>query len=1022
MHIHHVQFDVQGSDGVTAGFAYEHSVRPYQVEDPQLTAAANAGATTLTVSNGAKFQNGSFIGVGLGTDGIEIRQIATVSGNLITLTKALAKDHPAGEYAGTEFIQYRWYPDVLLDNVFWHDHVDGIHGWGHGLVGQLIVEPKGSTYHDPKTGAEVDSGTLVDIRTNNPLAAGVVDGSFRELALWQINDSDQNANSSFNLRMEPFESRTGPVSNRFSSFGANGDPNTPLPQAYPGDPVVIRSINVSPTVDTIHIQGGRFMTEFRYQENGQPTGTLVDTIHNGISEKYTMILGGKNDPQAAGDKLYFTGNDFRTRMGAWGIVRVLPERSSDVQPLPDNSAPGGSWTAPAGSTPPATTDPGNPCPTGAPVRSFAVSSVDLGGGGGNTVRGFANSAFVPTSLAAAAKAGSTRVEPLVLHAAAGDCVEVTFTNQRNPDLVDPTLPKSSFSVAKLARSAASSGVNVGYTSEQTVAPGQSRLYRYYVDSDRLGTAPIADFGADATGKAGLYGAVVVAPKGATFTDPVAGVTKDVGSQVDVHVPGGTPYRDFTLLFADDDAKMSQDFMPYPTDARPNGLGINYRAAPVGDGAGAFSSWTTGLDPQTPLLKAYPGDPVLVHAVGSPGSEQTHVFNLGGLAWSWDRFLKDSQKLSAQALGPWETVDAQIAGGAGGWGKGVGDYFYGDQRRPFTQQGMWGLQRVVPLASCELRLLNGGGCNPTPGDPTITGMSPLSARVGDTVTITGSGFTTATGVTFHGAAPVTPTVISDEEIRVQVPGDAGTGLVQVTNSVSTVTSAAAFTLLPPPLPVPTVASFSPGSGPVGTQVTITGTNLSTATSVTFGGVAAAFSATSDTQIIATVPVGAVTGSVVVSTPGGDGAGPVSFTVTVPQKPVISALSPATGPVGTAVTITGTNFNGTTSVAFNGKPATFTVLSATSIATAVPAGATTGPVSVTTTAGSTSGLAFTVTAAPVPAPKITSFSPAKGPAGTKVTILGSNFVKVSKVTLAGITCPTFTVVSKTKIVNRARIAPG
>ena len=61
---------------------------------------------------------------------------------------------------------------MALDNVFWHDHVDGIHGWGHGLVGQLIVEPQGSTYHDPVTGDEVDSGTVVDIHTSNPLVPG----------------------------------------------------------------------------------------------------------------------------------------------------------------------------------------------------------------------------------------------------------------------------------------------------------------------------------------------------------------------------------------------------------------------------------------------------------------------------------------------------------------------------------------------------------------------------------------------------------------------------------------------------------------------------------------------------------------------------------------------------------------------------------------------------------------------------------------------------------------------------------
>ena len=80
-------------------------------------------------------------------------------------------------------MQSRWYPDVLLDNVFWHDHVDGIHGWGHGLVGQIIVEPPGSTYHDPATGDEIDSGAIADIHTNGSLIAGKVAGDFREFAL-----------------------------------------------------------------------------------------------------------------------------------------------------------------------------------------------------------------------------------------------------------------------------------------------------------------------------------------------------------------------------------------------------------------------------------------------------------------------------------------------------------------------------------------------------------------------------------------------------------------------------------------------------------------------------------------------------------------------------------------------------------------------------------------------------------------------------------------------------------------------
>src|SRR3954447_3968360 len=141
MHIHHVQFDVQGSDGVSTGYAYEHSVRPYQVEDPTLTAAAAAGTKVLHLSNVSKFvgkdANGlpthPWLAAGEGTESIDIHQIASVNvtAKTVTLTTNLAKDHPAGQYAGDEFVQYRWYPDVELDNIFWHDHVDGIHGWGH---------------------------------------------------------------------------------------------------------------------------------------------------------------------------------------------------------------------------------------------------------------------------------------------------------------------------------------------------------------------------------------------------------------------------------------------------------------------------------------------------------------------------------------------------------------------------------------------------------------------------------------------------------------------------------------------------------------------------------------------------------------------------------------------------------------------------------------------------------------------------------------------------------------------------
>jgi hypothetical protein len=81
----------------------------------------------------------------------------------------------------------------------------------------------------------------------------------------------------------------------------------------------------------------------------------------------------------------------------------------------------------------------------------------------------------------------------------------------------------------------------------------------------------------------------------------------------------------------------------------------------------------------------------------------------------------------------------------------------------------------------------------------------------------------------------------------------------------------------PYPTPTVSGFTPGTGGVGTPVRIAGTDLKNAYSVRFGGTPALFSVDSDLQIMASVPVGAVTGPVTVSTIGGTATSPDTFTV-------------------------------------------------------------------------------------------------------------------------------------------------
>lgn len=163
--------------------------------------------------------------------------------------------------------------------------------------------------------------------------------------------------------------------------------------------------------------------------------------------------------------------------------------------------------------------------------------------------------------------------------------------------------------------------------------------------------------------------------------------------------------------------------------------------------------------------------------------------------------------------------------------------------------------------------------------------------------------------------------------------------------------------------PNIASLTPASGPVGTSVTIYGAYFGASqgsSTVTFNGTPATPTSWSATNIAAPVPTGATTGNVVV-TVGGVASNGVTFTVTTASAPNITSLSPASGPVGTSVAITGTNFGtsqGTSTIKFNGTTATPTSWTATSIAAQVPAGATTGNVVVTVGGVASNGMLFTV----------------------------------------------------------------
>jgi hypothetical protein len=299
-----------------------------------------------------------------------------------------------------------------------------------------------------------------------------------------------------------------------------------------------------------------------------------------------------------------------------------------------------------------------------------------------------------------------------------------------------------------------------------------------------------------------------------------------------------------------------------------------------------------------------------------------------------------------------------------------------------------------------------------GAPTVSSFTPTCGPVGTSVDVNGNNFQDATHVTFNGVE-ATFSVQSGHLITTTVPTGATTGKIGVVSPQGTDTSSADFTVSSSCAAAPTISSFSPTSGPVGTSVTINGTGFTGATAVTFGGVSAGtFSVNgAGTRITAIVPGGAVTGKITVTTPGGTATSATNFTVTGAAAPTISSFSPTSGPVGTSVRINGTGFAGATAVKFNGVSASFTVNSqGTRIDTKVPTGATTGKITVTTPGGTaTSAKNFTVT---VPAPTITSFSPTSGRSGTAVTITGTAFTGATAVRFGGVRA-SFAVNSATQI---------
>ncbi len=239
----------------------------------------------------------------------------------------------------------------------------------------------------------------------------------------------------------------------------------------------------------------------------------------------------------------------------------------------------------------------------------------------------------------------------------------------------------------------------------------------------------------------------------------------------------------------------------------------------------------------------------------------------------------------------------------------------------------------------------------------------------------------------------------------MPTNATTGFISVVTGLGTGYSPQEFTV------APRLTSFSPNIGSVGDAITILGYNfIQGGTVVKFGQTAAEVTFVSSMYLQVTVPVGAKTAQLSITTFAGVATSIENFTVVSPG-PTIVSFSPTSGAVNEDVVIHGLKFLDVSAVRFNGKAAAFRVVTDQLINTTVPAGATSGPISVVAAAGTAfSETHFDVITGP---PAITSFSPTTGVAGATVVINGTNFTQNAQVSIGGAAADTVEVLSGEEI---------
>ncbi len=293
------------------------------------------------------------------------------------------------------------------------------------------------------------------------------------------------------------------------------------------------------------------------------------------------------------------------------------------------------------------------------------------------------------------------VRPLVLRACVGEQVVLEFRNELGHRAgIHPQGVR--YDVER-----ADGGV-VGCNPDSAAEPGGRR--RYVWDCEQEGVfffGDVADLRGSAQGSQahGLFGALVVEPAGAVWTDPETGEPLADGLYADVHVPDEPGFREYVTFLQDgvpDDGGSGPDVALASYRCEPPGrrrtAHERFRAAgaldpaldAVADSEQAHSSWLYG-DPATPVLRAYAGDRARIRLVHA-GMRASRVFHLHAHRWRAVTGDGRSPIVDTVGIGPQEALTIEPIGGAGSVHGAAGDALW---RCAGTD--LWGIWRVFDVA-------------------------------------------------------------------------------------------------------------------------------------------------------------------------------------------------------------------------------------------------------------------------------------------------------------------------------------